>query len=92
MKRESYSVYEAKARLSEILRKVRHKHRVIITHAGVAVAEIVPFEEGPEDFEQRLDRLEQEGEIHPPGGTLDELACVARRPGALARFLAERED
>lgn len=89
---EIYSTYEAKARFSEILRKVRAGRRVIVTHHGTQVAEIRPIEAGSETFAKRLARLEAEGAVAratQPGRLPQQ---VARRRGALARFLASREE
>jgi len=42
---KTYSVYEAKARLSAIVRRVGEGHRAIITLRGRPVAEIRPLAE-----------------------------------------------
>ena len=88
---DSYSTYEAKARFSEILRKVRAGRRVIVTHHGTQVAEIRPIEARSENLAERLARLEAEGAVTraTQPGTLPQ--PVARRRGALARFLASRD-
>ena len=88
---ETYSTYEAKARFSEILRKVRAGRRVIVTHHGTQVAEIRPIEAGSETLAERLARLEAEGAVTraKQPGTLPR--PVASRRGALARFLASRD-
>jgi prevent-host-death family protein len=88
---EIYSTYEAKARFSEILRKVRAGRRVIVTHHGVQIAEIRPVEPQATSLDARLAQLELEGVIKRATrpGTLPE--PVARRPGALSRFLATRD-
>jgi len=39
-----YSTYEAKARFSEVIRKVRDGQRVVIAYRGEEVAEIRPLE------------------------------------------------
>lgn len=88
---ETYSTYEAKARFSEILRKVRNNKRVVITSRGRPVAEVVPFRDRAESLEERLSRLEDEGVVGRAAGSVEEIATVARRPGALRRFLEERE-
>ena len=88
-----YSTYEAKTKFSELLRKVRQGGRVVITFHGEPVAEIRPIERSPETFEERLARLEREGQISPA-----EIAPargvwkpIAYRPGALQRFLDDRD-
>ena len=91
MKR-SYSLYEAKARLSEIIRQVReHGVGVTISYHGRPVAEIRPIEEVSDDpVDARFRELIQGGVIVPPRAHL-ELKPIARRPGALDRFLADRD-
>jgi prevent-host-death family protein len=39
----TYSTYEAKARLSEILRGVRRGQRAVIAHRGTPIAEVRPL-------------------------------------------------
>ena len=88
---ESYSIYDAKARFSEIMRKVRRNRRITVTCRGVPVAEIVPLRISPEPLEQRLDRLEREGTVEGCKGSAGGMRTLARKRGALARFLGERE-
>jgi len=87
---DTYSTYEAKTRFSEIIRKVKAGRRVIVTHRGVQVAEIRPVEKAPESFGERIASLERDGIVQrasdAPG-----VRFVAKRRGALARFLADRE-
>lgn len=89
--RKIYSTYEAKARLSEILRGVRERREsVLISYHGEPIAEIRPLEpSGTETLEQRIKRMEEAGIIVPARGK-GSFAPAARRPGALERFLAER--
>lgn len=88
-----YSTYEAKTKFSELLRKVRQGERVVITYHGEPVAEVRPIEKATETFEERLARLEREGQISPAAmppakGTWKP---IAHRPGALQRFLDDRD-
>jgi prevent-host-death family protein len=85
-----YSAYEAKAKFSEILRKVKAGQRVIISYRGQEVAEIRPIV-APQSLEASLKQLESEGVIGPPARQEGDLKPVVKRPGALARFLASRE-
>ena len=91
MKR-SYSLYEAKARLSEIIRQVReHGVGVTISYHGRPVAEIRPIgEQSADPVEARFRELVQSGEILPARAR-GELKPLAKRPGALDRFLADRD-
>jgi prevent-host-death family protein len=91
-----FSVYEAKARFSELLRLVQARGEVVITQHGRRVARIVPFEdENEETLEGRLDRLAASGLLRRAGEPASGLPKAARAgkaagAGALARFLADR--
>jgi len=87
----AYSTYEAKGRFSEILRKVRSGGRVVITYRGKAVAEIRPIEDQGSSMPAVLQRLEEAGVVTRAEDAAASLSPVARLPGALARFLEERE-
>lgn len=90
MSQDSYSTYDAKARFSELLRQVRSGRSVTITYRGEPVAELRPIEPAG-STEARIQRLSDRGLVTPrPVGR--ELAPVARRSGALARFLADRDE
>jgi len=86
-----YSTYEAKARLSEILRKVRSGQKVAISHRGEIVAEVAPVEASRQGFAQRIKRMEAEGIVAPPRGSRRPFPRLARRPGGLKRFLESRD-
>ncbi|HJS43775.1 MAG TPA: type II toxin-antitoxin system prevent-host-death family antitoxin [Gemmatimonadales bacterium] len=90
----AYSLYDAKAKLSEILRRVREGDTVTITYRGEPVAEIRRIGPKPRTLDERIRELEARGVIVRPSparrrGTLRSLA---RRPGALKRFLRERDE
>jgi prevent-host-death family protein len=92
--RDTYSLYEAKARLSALVRRVREGAHVIITVHGTPAAELRPIEPEGETIEARLDRLEAHGMLVRPKGTPADLAASPpgpKRPGALKRFLDERD-
>jgi len=91
--RKTYSTYEAKARLSEILRQVRERgETVTVTYRGKAIAEIRPVEaEGGTRLEKRLGDLQRSGAIMRSSSSAERLRPVARKPGALDRFLEERD-
>ena len=88
----TFSTYEAKARFSEVIRLVREGRTVHISYHGKPVAEIRPIEEKKKSFEEHLDDLERRGIVSPPAepGPFRP-GPVTRRPGALQRFLDERE-
>ncbi|MDE2883360.1 MAG: type II toxin-antitoxin system prevent-host-death family antitoxin [Acidobacteriota bacterium] len=87
------STYEAKARFSEVMRMVREGRTVHISYHGKPVAEIRPIQrEKKKTLEEHLDDLERRGLVSPPAepGPFRP-GPVVRRPGALQRFLDERE-
>lgn len=90
-----YSVYEAKAKLSALLRQVKARHEVVITEHGRPIARVVPFDNGKtESLDERIDRLQAEGVIrrgHSTFGEALDKVETQHKPGALGRFLAERK-
>ena len=86
----TYSAYEAKAKFSEVLRKVRRGQRVRIAYQGKEIAELSPIVDPAPSVEDRLKELQEMGGIGPAANPKDLMKPVATRPGALARFLAER--
>lgn len=85
-----YPVHEAKARLSYILRQVQRGATVTITDRGRPVAQVVAVPEAG-DLTTRLDVLERAGELSAKPKKHAALRPIVRRPGALRRFLRERE-
>jgi prevent-host-death family protein len=87
---ESYSAAEARARFSEILRKVRAGESALVTYRGRTVAEIRPSGEALSQ-EARIRMLEKAGVLAPAAKSHNGmLRPIADRPGALQRFLDER--
>ncbi len=89
--KEIYSVYDAKARFSELIRKVREGGTVVVSYHGEPVAEIRPVGQSDTPLGRRLQVLEGLG-IISGGERQGELTVVAARPGALERFLADRDE
>jgi prevent-host-death family protein len=87
-----YSLYDAKAKLSEILRRVREGDTVTISYRGKPVAEIRQIRQKPRTLDERIQELEERGVIVPTAGRRGTLRPIARRPGALKRFLRERDE
>ena len=89
----AYSVYEAKARFSEVIRLVRNGKTVTVSYRGEPVAEIrsVSPREHP-TLDERLQDLERRGALVRSAVARRAFEPVARRPGALSRFLAERDE
>ena len=90
---KEYSLYEAKARFSELVRRVRERgDTVVVTYHGEPVAEIRPIARPNEDtLPARLARLEEQGILQRAAGARRRLRKVVRRPGALDRFLQDRD-
>jgi prevent-host-death family protein len=86
-----YSMYQAKAKLSEIVRKAMRGQRVRISYRGREVAEVGPILARKESTQERLARMEAEGTVVPALGGDRAFEPVAHRPGALRRFLEQRE-
>lgn len=86
----TYSTYEAKARFSEVLRRVREGATVTVSYRGEPVAEIRAISSNNSTIEERLEDLERRGILVSSGERSKPLAAVAKQPGAVARFLAER--
>ncbi|GMU52369.1 MAG: hypothetical protein AMXMBFR33_15150 [Candidatus Xenobia bacterium] len=91
MSKSSYSTYEAKAHLSELLRKVRAGQIVTITHRGEPIAEVRPVAGSDSALENRLRRLAEERILEHAESPPRRLERVVKKPGALKRFLAERD-
>ena len=85
----AYPVYEAKAKLSEILRRVKRGRSVTISDRGTEVARVVPVAP-PADLRTRLEQLERQGVVVPAAGRGSAIRPLAHVPGALRRFLRSR--
>lgn len=90
--KEIYSTYEAKAKLSEILRQVRSGKTIRISNRGEPIAEIRPIDRGPGGWEGRVLKLTDQGVLVRSGGAKGKLIPVKRKAGALKRFLTERNE
>ena len=88
----TYSTYEAKARFSEIIRLVRQGETITVSYRGEPVAEIRSIQRRTSTIEERLEDLERRGILVRPAGPRQTLEAGTRRPGALERFLAERDE
>lgn len=90
-----YSAYEAKARFSEVLRHVREGRTVTVSFRGEPVAEIRAIQRKPRTLEARLEELERRGVVvpsTPSGQAKTPLVALGQRPGALKRFLDDRNE
>jgi len=90
----TFSTYDAKARFSELLRRVRSGSTITVTYHGEPVAEIRPVDRSS-GTAARLEWLRSRGEVLGPErrdpGERD-FSPVTSCPGALERFLAERDE
>ena len=87
----NYSICEARARFSEVIRRVREGRTVTVSYRREPVAEILSIERQRKlTLEERLNDLERSGSLVRPAIPRRTFQPVERRPGALARFLAER--
>ena len=87
----TYSVHKAKARFSEVIRHVRSGKTVTVSYRGEPVAEIRSISRPRRPtLDERLQGLERRGSLVRSADARRTFAPVARRPWALARFLAER--
>lgn len=87
---DRYSIYEAKANLSAIVRAVREGRSAVITVHGEPVAEIRPYQAEPVSLVERLKHLQDRGVVVPAYNPDRAFETVARRKGALSRFLEDR--
>ena len=86
----SYAVHKATARFAAVIRQVREGKTVTVSYRGEPVAEVRPIQPKPATIERRLEDLERRGVLVGSNEPRRPLQAVARRPGALERFLAER--
>ena len=96
------SLYEAKTKLSALVRQVREGGTVVITVHGVPAAELRAIEPAAaknQTLAERIADLEAQGVITPAKASPREFAKILRDirknakpvPGALKRFLDERD-
>ena len=88
----TYSTYDAKAKFSEVIRRVREGETVVVSYRGEPVAEIKPIEPPKTSLEEHLKELERRGVLIPARGPRKGFKPLGHRPGGLKRFLEERGD
>lgn len=92
------SVTEAKARLSELLRRVEAGQSILILSRGRPVARLSPVGPGEAGPKARLARLEEQGLLRRGSGVVPDGLAQAGEPGAsggsalLDALLSDRED
>jgi len=90
--RDTYSLYEAKAKLSAIIRRVREGRPVVVTLHGEPVAEIRAISPRSGGLVNRMEQLVERGIVvrNPSRGST--ARPIVKRPGALKRFLDDRNE
>ena len=88
---DRYSLYEAKARLSALVKHVREGRRIVITVHGTPAAELRPVEAEPRTANRRMAELIAQGVVLPAEDPRAPIRPMAKRPGALKRFLESRD-
>ena len=88
--RDTYSLYEAKAKLSAIVRQVREGHPVVITLHGEPAVEIRVVAAARKGIGAKLERMAEHGSLVRAEGPRPAFRTLVRRPGALKHFLDER--
>ena len=89
--RDSYSLYEAKARLSALVKMVREGRTVVITVHGEPAVEMRRVEPEESGLEQRVSRLRERGVVVSRKSTRVASQPMERKKGALKRFLQSRD-
>lgn len=90
--RDTYSLYEAKAKLSAIIRKVREGRPVVVTLHGEPVAEIRAISPRSGGLGPRVEQLVERGIIVRNPNPASTARAIVKRPGALKRFLDDRNE
>ena len=93
---DEYSLYDAKAKLSALVKQVREGRTIIITVHGQPAAELRPIDPAarPQTLDERLAELTVRGVLLPPKQPTSRdivYPLGAKKPGALRRFLDDRE-
>ena len=90
--RDTYSLYEAKAKLSAIIRQVREGRPVVVTLHGSPVAEIRSISPASGGLGPRMEQLVERGIIVRAPKPDSTPRPIVKRPGALKRFLDDRDE
>lgn len=90
--KDTYSLYDAKAKLSAIIRRVREGHTVVVTVRGEPVVEIRPIAKAKQSLEERYQELLERGVITPATSNDRSFKPLINRPGGLKRFLEDRNE
>lgn len=88
--RDTYTLYEAKAKLSALVRMVREGRPVVITVHGEPAVEMRAISPRVAGIQAHMDKLAERGILVRPERVGARPRAVERRPGALKRFLGDR--
>jgi prevent-host-death family protein len=83
-----YSIYDAKANLSRLLRQVKSGRHITIAERGTPIARVVPYEQ-PHSLAERFAYLRAQGIIRSRKRGKPKVLKKVR--GGLRRFLEDRE-
>ena len=94
-----YTTDEVRDNLSEILEAVSAGESITVICENVPVAEIrslpenrrKPYFNSDDKLERHLEEMRRRGVLGPPSGPRKEFKATEHIPGALERFLKERE-
>ncbi len=89
--KDTFSLYEAKAKFSAIVRMVREGRHVVVTVHGKPVVELRPITPAGGGLKARMDTLAERGILVRPEGDRAIPRAVTRRRGALKRFHRDRD-
>lgn len=84
-------MYEAKAKFSEVIRRVKNGESVTVTERGKPTALISAIIEESETVEERLARLTAAGIITPATESFSFVKKGKKVKGGLERFLKDRQ-
>ena len=87
--RHIYSIYDVKAKLSQLLRLVKEGETVVISDRGTPQFEIVLYRKS-DNFSDRITEFVRRGVIQP--ATESMLQPIATIEGAVERFIQSRDD
>jgi len=90
---KTYSIYEAKAHLSEVIRLVKRNYQITITERGKPVAVVVMYQQKSQQFDilENIKALKEAGHIKPAKKNSLGAFKGQARAGGLLRFLESRE-
>ena len=90
--KDTYSLYDAKAKLSAIVRRVREGHTVVVTVHGKPAVELRPVAPKAKGIAARREELTERGLLIPARSSDRSFKPLMHRPGALKRFLEDRNE